>query len=39
MILREMGELEGVGRGARMVAPHQFKQCRVHSSEPERANV
>ena len=39
MLTREPGKLEGVRRGARMVATHQFEQRRVHSSKRERANM
>ena len=39
MLARETGELEGVRRGARVVATHQFEQGRVHSSKRERADM
>ena len=39
MLAREPDELEGVRRGARGVATHQFEQGRVHSSKRERADM
>ena len=39
MLAREAGEFEGVRRGARVVATHQFEQGRVHSSKRERADM
>ena len=39
VLTREPGEFEGVRRGARMVATHQFEQGRVHSSKRERADM
>ena len=39
MLAREAGKFEGVRRGARMVAAHQFEEGRVHSSKCERADM
>ena len=39
VLAREAGEFEGVRRGARAVAAHQFEQGRVHSSSCERADM
>ena len=39
VLTREAGEFEGVRRGARVVATHQFEQGRVHSSKRERADM
>ena len=39
MLAREAGEFEGVRRGARVVAAHQFEHGRVHPSQRERADM
>ena len=39
MLTREAGEFEGVLRGARVAATHQFEQGRVQSSKRERADM
>ena len=39
MLARESGEFEGVRRGARVVATHQFEHGRVQSSHRERADM
>ena len=39
VLAREAGEFEGVRRGARPVAAHQFEHGRVHSSRRERADM
>ena len=39
MLAREPGELQGVGRGASVVATHQFEQGRVHSSKSKRGDM
>jgi hypothetical protein len=39
MLAREAGEFEGVRRGARCVATHQFEQSRLQSSNRERDDM
>ena len=39
VIAREVGEFEGVLRGAPTIAPHQVEHRRVHTSKGERADM
>ena len=39
MLVGEAGEFEGVRRGARRVATHQFEQGRMHLPIRERADM